>query len=69
MIEKRFTHLKTDFAVAPVFLKEVSRIQGLLCMYFFALLVESLLERELRKATDPVAPPKFEDILREMCGK
>ena len=36
--------------MAPVFLKEVSRIQALLCVYFLALLVESLLEREMRKA-------------------
>jgi transposase len=50
MIEKRFSQLKTDFVVAPVFLKEVSRIQALLCVYFFALLTESLLERELRGA-------------------
>jgi transposase len=50
VIEKRFAQLKTDFAVAPVYLKEVSRIQALLCMYFFVLLVESLLERELRQA-------------------
>jgi len=49
-IEKRFSQLKTDFAVAPVYLKEVRRIQALLCVYFFALLVEALLERELRKA-------------------
>jgi transposase len=50
MIEKRFSQLKTDFVVAPVYLKEVSRIQALLCVYFFALLTESLLERELRQA-------------------
>jgi transposase len=50
MIEKRFSQLKTDFVVAPVFLKEVSRIQALLCVYFFALLTESLPERELRDA-------------------
>jgi transposase len=50
MIETRFAQLKTDFVVAPVYLKEVSRIQALLCVYFFALLVESLLERELRRA-------------------
>jgi transposase len=49
-IETRFAQLKTDFVVAPVFLKEVSRVQALLCVYFFALLVESLLERELRRA-------------------
>jgi transposase len=54
MIEKRFGQLKTDFVVAPVFLKEVSRIQALLCVYFLALLVESLLERELRRAMERV---------------
>jgi transposase len=52
MIEKRFAQLKTDFVVAPVFLKEVSRIQALLCVYFLALLVESLRERELRRAME-----------------
>jgi transposase len=29
-LEKRFSHLKTDFEVAPVYLKEASRIQALL---------------------------------------
>ena len=51
-LEKRFSHLKTDFEVAPVYLKEASRIQALLCVYFLALLTESLLERELRRAMD-----------------
>lgn len=52
LIEKRFSQLKTDFVVAPVFLKEVSRIQALLCVYFFTLLVEALLEREVRRAME-----------------
>jgi transposase len=50
LLEKRFSQFKSDFAVAPVFLKNVSRIQGLLAAYFFALLVQALLERELRQA-------------------
>jgi transposase len=50
VVEKRFSQFKTDFAVAPVYLKKVSRIQALLCTYFFALLVQALLERELRTA-------------------
>jgi transposase len=50
LLEKRFSQFKTDFAVAPVFLKNVSRIQGLLASYFFALLVQTLPERELRQA-------------------
>jgi hypothetical protein len=35
--KKRFSRFKTDFAVAPVHLKNVARIQGLLAAYFFAL--------------------------------
>jgi transposase len=50
VIEKRFSQLKTDFQVAPVYLKEVSRIESLLAVYFLALLVQTLLERELRRA-------------------
>ena len=50
LLEKRFAPFKTDFAVAPIFLKNVSRIQGLLAAYFFALLMQTLLERELRQA-------------------
>ncbi len=52
VIEKRFSQLKTDFRVAPVYLKDVSRIQALLCVYFLVLLVEALLERELRQAME-----------------
>ena len=49
-IEKRFSQLKTDFRVAPVYLKSVKRIVGLLAVYFFALMLQSLVERELRDA-------------------
>jgi transposase len=58
-IERRFEQMKTDFVVAPVYLKETSRIQALLCVYFFVLLVESLLERELRRA---MAEKEIEDL-------
>jgi len=50
VIEKRFSQLKTDFEVAPLYLKAVQRIEAMLCMYFFALLIEALLERQLRQA-------------------
>jgi hypothetical protein len=46
----RFAARFADFEVAPVYLKAVHRIQALLCVYFFALLVEALLERQLRRA-------------------
>ena len=52
VIEKRFSQLKTDFRVAPVYLKDVCRIQAMLCVYFPVLLVEALLERQLRQAME-----------------
>ena len=52
IIEKRFSQLKTDFAVTPIYLKKVTRIQALLAIYFFVLLVQALLERELRRAME-----------------
>ena len=42
--------MKTEFEAASVYLKEVTRIQALLCLYFLVLLVQALLERELRRA-------------------
>ena len=48
-IERRFSQMKTEFSVAPVHLHSASRIEAFLCVYFFALLVEALLERELRQ--------------------
>jgi len=51
-IERPFEHLKTNFVVAPMYLKEVSRIQALLCVCFFVLLVEALLEQELPRAME-----------------
>lgn len=52
LIEKRFSQFKTDFEVAPVYLKEVTRIQSLLCVYFFVLMTQTLLERELRHSLE-----------------
>jgi transposase len=50
LIEKRFSQFKTDFAVAPVYLKNVARVQGLLAVYFLVLMIQTLLERALRMA-------------------
>jgi transposase len=49
-IEKRFTQLKSHLDVAPVFLKSPKRVVGLFTIYFFALLVYALIERDLRLA-------------------
>lgn len=50
MIEKRFEQIKTVHEIAPVFLKDAGRIEALFTLYFLALLVQSLIERELRLA-------------------
>jgi transposase len=47
-LEKRHEQLKSVQDMAPVWLKNVSRIEALLFLYFVALLVHALLERELR---------------------
>ena len=48
-LEKRFEQLKTVFAVAPVWLKSPERIAGLMFVYYVVLLVQALLEREIRR--------------------
>lgn len=47
-IEKRFQQTKSVFDIAPVFLKNEGRIEALFHVYFLALLVQALIERELR---------------------
>ena len=48
-LEKRHEQLKTVQDLSPVWLKNVDRIEALLFLYFVALLVHALLERELRR--------------------
>ena len=49
-IEKRFEQTKTVFEIAPVLLKNEDRIEAFFFVYFLALLVQALIERELRRA-------------------
>jgi len=49
-VEKRFSGLKTDLEIAPVYLKTPLRAAALVHAYFFALVAGSLIERELRQA-------------------
>ena len=46
-LEKRHEQLKAVYLVAPAFLKNEGRIEALLLLYFFALLVQTLIEREV----------------------
>ena len=49
-IEKRFEQIKNVHQIAPVFLNNEGRIKVLFALYFVALLVQALIERELRLA-------------------
>jgi transposase len=49
-IEKRFEQVKSVHEIAPVFLKNEARIEALFTLYFLALMVQALIERELRQA-------------------
>jgi transposase len=48
-VEKRHEQLKSVFAVAPVWLKNVKRVSSLLWLYYVVELVQALLEREVRR--------------------
>jgi transposase len=77
-IEKRFAQLKDVHEIAPVFLKNDGRIEAFFLVYFLALLVQALIEREIRRrmqresiAQLPIYPeerachrPTTEQILR-----
>ena len=49
-LERRNHVLKGPQAVAPVFLRNPARIEGLLCCHFLALLIGALIERQIRDA-------------------
>lgn len=49
-LEKRHEQFKTVRAVAPVLLKSETRIEALLMIYFLAMLLDALIEREMRRS-------------------
>jgi len=49
-VERRIHYLKGPLAVAPMFLKNPERIAGLLCILTWALMVLTLMERQVRRS-------------------
>lgn len=47
-LEKRFSSLKSELVVAPVFLKKPLRVVGMLHAYYIAIMLYSLIERTVR---------------------
>lgn len=48
-LERRHEQLKTGLEVVPLWLKSINRIEAILLLYYVALLVRALIEREIRK--------------------
>ena len=49
-LEKRFEQLKDVLLAAPMLFKKIERIEGIMFMFFLGLLVQALIEREVRKS-------------------
>jgi len=49
-VEQRMHYLKGPLAVAPMFLEKPERIAGMLCIVVWALIVLSLMERQVRRS-------------------
>jgi len=47
-LEKRFALTKSEYGIAPIFLKKPIRVLGLIHVYFLAIILSSLLERQVR---------------------
>lgn len=48
-LEKRFTHLKSIHNIQPLLFKKLERVEANMFLFFIALMVQSLIEREIRK--------------------
>jgi transposase len=66
-LEKRHSHLKSVLEVAPLYLKSPERIEALLFLYYLALAIYALIERDMKKAmvksglkSIPIYPEKRE---------
>jgi transposase len=58
-LEHRHAQLKGDQLVAPMFLHDPARIEGLMRCHFIALMVQALIERDIRHA---MAPAKLKEL-------
>jgi len=58
-LEKRHQQLKSGLTVAPVWLKNEGRIEALLFLFYLALLLHALLERELKRAMVAAGIPRL----------
>jgi len=48
-LEKRFTQLKSIHKAAPLLFKNIERVEGIMFLFFVALMVQAIIEREVRR--------------------
>jgi len=58
-IEKRFALSKSEYAIAPIFLKKPGRVAGLIHLYFLAIMCSALIERQVRRAMQALDIPRI----------
>lgn len=56
-LEKRFSQFKDVHRAAPLLPKKIRRVEANMFLFFIALLIQALLERELRKKLSERCPP------------
>lgn len=56
-VEKRFALTKSEYGIAPIFLKKPIRVVGLIHVYFIAIMLSALLERQVRMAMNAAEIP------------
>jgi transposase len=66
-VEKRFHVCKADLKVSPVYLHQDQRIAAMLLLNMLALLVYSLLERQLQKQAVALTPRQLIHRLEQLC--
>lgn len=48
-LEKRFNQFKSVHNAAPLFFKRVERVEGIMFLFFIALMIQAIIEREVRR--------------------
>ena len=47
-LEKRFTQFKSIHKAAPLLFKKIERVEGIMFLFFVALMLQAIIEREVR---------------------
>ncbi len=55
-LEKRHSTLKSVLEVSPIFLKKTERIEAMMFLFFIALMIVSLIERNIRRSMTEALP-------------